>query len=125
MTYSLASLAAAIERDGFAFVDAPDMRDLLGEAELLEWDSFADSWSDLGVDTYMADGGRYRRRRFACYRANAAGIIRKPHQPHYQSRDYNPVNGGIDRWFEPVTKRSAATRYWGRSSAQLMRCSTG
>jgi hypothetical protein len=104
MTYSLASLAAAIERDGFAFVDAPDMRDLLGEAELLEWDSFADSWSDLGVDTYMADGGRYRRRRFACYRANAAGIIRKPHQPHYQSRDYNPVNGGIDRWFEPVTE---------------------
>ncbi len=105
MTYSLASLAAAIERDGFAFVDAPDMRGLLGEAELLEWGSFADSWNDLGVDTYMADGGRYRRRRFACYRANSAGIIRKSHQPHYQSRDYNLLNGGVDRWFEPVTER--------------------
>ena len=29
-------------------------------------------------------------------------IHRKPHQPHYQSRDYNPLNGGIARWFDPV-----------------------
>jgi hypothetical protein len=28
--------------------------------------------------------------------------LRKPHQPHYQSRDYNPLNGGVERWFEPV-----------------------
>ena len=31
-------------------------------------------------------------------------IVRKPHQPHYQSRDYNPLNGGIERWFEPVVE---------------------
>jgi hypothetical protein len=104
MTYSLGSLARAIERDGFAFVRAPDMRALLGGAELRDWDSFAASWNDLGVDTYMADGGRYRRRRFACYRATSVGLLRKPHQPHYQSRDYNPLNGGIERWFEPVTE---------------------
>ena len=30
--------------------------------------------------------------------------MRKPHQPHYQSRDYNPLNGGLERWFEPVTE---------------------
>jgi hypothetical protein len=51
----------------------------------------------------MADGVRYRRRRFACFRAAADGITRKPHQPHYQSRDYNPLNGGVERWFLPVT----------------------
>jgi hypothetical protein len=102
MTGSLAPLAGAIERDGFAFVQAPEMRALLGERELRDWDEFAASWNDLGVDTYMADGGRYRRRRFACYRATPAGISRKPHQPHYQSRDYNPLNGGLERWFEPV-----------------------
>ena len=28
--------------------------------------------------------------------------MRKPHQPHYQSRDYNPLNGGIERWFQPI-----------------------
>jgi hypothetical protein len=102
MPESLRPLADAIERDGFAFVRAPEMRGLLGAANLRDWDSFAASWNDLGVDAYMADGGRYRRRRFACYRATAAGILRKAHQPHYQSRDYNPLNGGIERWFEPV-----------------------
>ena len=30
-------------------------------------------------------------------------VTRKPHQPHYQSRDYNPLNGDIERWFEPVS----------------------
>ena len=35
------------------------------------------------------------------------GIDRKPHQPHYQSRDYNALNGGIARWFEPVPDATA------------------
>jgi hypothetical protein len=107
MSGSLGQLAGAIERDGFAFVRAPQMRALLGEAELRDWDAFAASWNDLGVDAYMADGGRYRRRRFAAFRANPAAIMRKPHQPHYQSQDYNPLNGGIERWFEPVTEAAA------------------
>jgi hypothetical protein len=50
----------------------------------------------------MADGGRYRRRRHAVFAVDAGGVVRKPHQPHYQSVDYNPVNGGIARWFEPI-----------------------
>jgi hypothetical protein len=102
MTEMLVSLADAIRRDGFAFVRAPEMRHLLEETGLRDWNSFAASWDDLGVDTYMADGGRYRRRRFGVFRATPAGIVRKPHQPHYQSRDYNPLNGGLERWFEPV-----------------------
>ena len=32
----------------------------------------------------------------------ATAITRKPHQPHYQSRDYNTLNGGIERWFSPI-----------------------
>ena len=44
-----------------------------------------------------------------CSRADArARSTRKPHQPHYQSRDYNPLNGGIERWFEPVTDEIGA-----------------
>jgi hypothetical protein len=30
------------------------------------------------------------------------GVLRQPHQPHFQAIDYNPLNGGIARWFEPV-----------------------
>ena len=70
---------------------------------LADWDAFADSWNRLELDTYMADGGRYRRRRHATFAAGADGAIaRKPHQPHFQSLDYNPLHGGIARWFEPV-----------------------
>ena len=56
----------------------------------------------------MADGGRYRRRRYAAFSVGSGGTRRKPHQPHYQSRDYNPLNGGIARWFEPITAEIAA-----------------
>jgi hypothetical protein len=107
MAELLVPIADVIRREGFAFVEAPDMGALLEEAGLSDWRSFAASWDDLGVDTYMADGGRYRRRRFAAFRATSEGIIRKPHQPHYQSRDYNPLNGGLERWFEPVTEAAA------------------
>jgi hypothetical protein len=104
MTGSLSDIAQAVAENGFALVRAPEMRAVFEAAGLLDWENFAGSWDDRGVDMYMADGGRYRRRRFACFRASEGGIARKPHQPHYQSRDYNPLNGGIQRWFEPVTK---------------------
>ena len=106
-----AVLAAAIERAGFTFVQSADMREALVSAgDLTDWDAFAESWNDLGLDTYMADGGRYRKRRFAAFAATADGVTRKPHQPHYQSRDYNALNGGIERWFEPVAPAVADGR---------------
>ena len=104
----LTAIAEAVACDGFACVRAPEMHAVLDGAGLSDWDRFARSWDDLGVDAYMADGGRYRRRRFACFRATPEGIVRKPHQPHYQSRDYNPLNGGIQRWFDPVAEATGA-----------------
>jgi hypothetical protein len=98
-------LHAAIAHDGFAFVHAPSMRSALEHAGSLDdWGAFAASWDDLALDEHMADHGRYRRRRHAVYAIAADGVIgREAHQPHYQSRDYNALNGGIERWFEPVT----------------------
>ena len=70
---------------------------------LADWDAFSASWNRLPHDGYMADGGRYRRRRHATFAIARDGAIeRRPHQPHYQSRDYNPLNGGVVRWFEPI-----------------------
>jgi hypothetical protein len=95
------SVKLAIAQHGFAHIPSPLMRELL--ASLGDWDGFAASWNDLEIDTYMADGGRYRRRRHAVYSALADGTLaRAPHQPHYQAREYNSLNGGIARWFEPV-----------------------
>jgi hypothetical protein len=100
------ALQSTVARDGFAFVHAPEMRDSLAPfGPLDDWASFSDSWNDLALDTYMADGGRYRRRRHAVYTATADGVIsRQPHQPHFQTLDYNPLHGGIARWFEPVAE---------------------
>lgn len=93
----------ALRTEGFAFVPAPEMRAALeAEGPLGDWESFVASWNDLGLDTYMADGGRYRKRRHAVFAVTDAAIERQPRQPHYQSRDYNALNGGIERWFEPV-----------------------
>jgi hypothetical protein len=103
----VSAIAGAVAAKGFALVRAPDMAALLEPAGLCQWPSFAASWNDLGLDAYMADGGRYRRRRFGVFRVAADGIVRKPQQPHYQSRDYNPLNGGIERWFEPITEAVA------------------
>lgn len=103
---SATGASQTLAKTGFIRVDADDAAGLLGAAAVADWAAFADSWNDLGLDGFMADGGRYRRRRFAAFSAapgaQAGSVVRKPHQPHYQSRDYNSLNGGVQRWFEPV-----------------------
>ena len=98
------SLRSAVQADGFAFVHGRALRAMLESiGSLADWNRFADSWNELEIDFCMADGGRYRRRRYAVYECRtAACITRQPHQPHYQPVDYNPLNGGVSRWFEPV-----------------------
>ena len=90
---------------GFMFLEGEETRALL-PAEAVSapaWEAFAASWEGMPVDEYMADGGRYRRRRFGVFEARPGqDIVRAPHQPHFQSRDYNRLNGGIERWFEPI-----------------------
>ncbi|QQO35536.1 2OG-Fe dioxygenase family protein [Bradyrhizobium diazoefficiens] len=49
--------------------------------------------------THMSDGGRYRRRRYTVFEVTKGSINR---QPHYQAKVYNRLNGGLERWFEPV-----------------------
>lgn len=96
-----ATLSAQIAADGYARIAGTDMLERL-DADTASWATFADSWNDLGPDLYMADGGRYRRRRHAAFACDHGMIVRKPDQPHYQSRDYNVLNGDVQRWFSPV-----------------------
>jgi len=97
-------LEALVRGEGFCFVGGADMREAFSrEGPLADWPAFAASWDDLHLDTYMADGGRYRRRRYGVYAADPSGLItREAHQPHFQSRSYNSLNGGVERWFEPI-----------------------
>ena len=100
-----AALAKAVEQDGFALVPSSRFTVMLAPdaVQPRNWNDFASSWTDMPLDTYMADGGRYRRRRFGVFSADAAQPIRRaPHQAHFQLRNYNALNGGVERWFEPI-----------------------
>jgi hypothetical protein len=99
------SLQESLSHDGFVFVRAEAMRRALAPfGSLDDWATFAASWNALELDEHMADGGRYRRRRHAVFATGPDGAIeRQPHQPHYQGLDYNPLNGGIARWFAAIT----------------------
>src|SRR6202011_3558508 len=61
-------LVSAIARQGYALVPAATMQPLLAASgPLSDWAEFGASWEELALDAYMADGGRYRRRRHAVY----------------------------------------------------------
>jgi hypothetical protein len=105
----LDTLYRRIESTGFSFAPATAMASwlqALASPGLSDWAQFQASWENMPPDTYMADGGRYRRRRHATLSAGPGNspIVLEPHQPHYQSLDYNPLNGGLARYFEPIAQ---------------------
>ncbi len=104
------AIVAALGTRGFVHVEADIMRGLLAPA-LRAWPSFAASWDRLPPDPFMGDGGRYRRRRHACFAIGGAGergpIRRLAHRPHYQTLEHNRLNGGVSRIFEPVEEAVA------------------
>jgi hypothetical protein len=101
---ALDALRERIAHAGFAFAPAAEMAPLLGA--LPDWHAFAASWDDLELDTHLPDGHRYRRRRHGTFSlaAGAAHVTREPHRPQYQGLEYNPLAGGIERWFEPMRR---------------------
>jgi hypothetical protein len=96
---------AQLEEAGFCLADADSFARAVAEQEpkLAEtWQAFAQSWFDMPLDTHMADHGRYRRRRHACFSVLEERITLLPPRAHTQALHYNHLNGGIDRWFEPI-----------------------
>ncbi|MEP7157750.1 MAG: 2OG-Fe dioxygenase family protein [Betaproteobacteria bacterium] len=103
MSVSAQSLCDEMALEGFCFVPSGEIAPLLPGIGA-DWNDFADSWNDMPLDTYMADGGRYRRRRYATLsvaRGETTAIL-EPHQPHFQSVDYNTLNGGVARHYEAI-----------------------
>lgn len=110
MTATLPALHDQLRQDGFAFVAADPMQALLDAHSLPDWAVFTASWNDLVPDAYLASTGRHRRRRHAVFSADARGVHRKAHQPHYQSKTYNTLQGDIERWFEPIIAEGPSLR---------------
>ncbi len=106
-TLPLADIADRLAQQHFLFIDSSDtvaLLSALAQAPIGDDQEFLDSWNRLEADQYMADGGRYRKRRHATYAIQGAGETARlmPYQPHYQTVDYNPLNGGVARYFAPI-----------------------
>lgn len=97
-----------LDEAGFCFVSGKRMESLLmagDESALSDWQCFQESWNCMPRDNYMADGGSYRYRRHATLSAGPGETTARleRHQPHYQGLDYNALNGGIARHYDPIS----------------------
>lgn len=95
------SLAAMLRAPGFVRLRPAAMQQAL-QVPAAALEDFASSWERLETDGFMADGGRYRRRRHANFIQGDFAPRRGLHRPHFQASVHNSLNGGVDRWFAPV-----------------------
>jgi hypothetical protein len=109
----LPALTHALQHSGYALVRPLDVCALAG-CTLAELDALAASWNELAPDNYLKDGGRYRRRRHACFIQDGADLTLAPHRAHWQPVEYNALHGGMHRLFEPVGADTLALPAWGR-----------
>jgi hypothetical protein len=120
-TYAAAGEAAALLRSrGHAVLSPAGVATLAG-CELAQLDALAPSWDDLPPDSYLKDGGRYRRRRHSCFIAEGAALRQVAHRAHWQPVEYNALHGGMQRWFEPMQPGVVATPAWQGLVAGLAR----
>ena len=122
---ALSDLDAQLAGSGYAVLSAHDLAQLahVPASALAAW---APLWDDLPPDQFLKDGGRYRRRRHACFVVLPGAtpqVEPVPHRAHWQPVEYNALHGGIERWFEPLPASLQADRHWAALlSALATRC---
>lgn len=103
----------ALQSTGHAAISPEGVCELIG-LDMSALASLAPSWNDLPLDTYLRDGGRYRRRRHVCFTVDGDHLARVPGRAHWQPLEYNALHGGMERWFEPVAADVLAQPAWSR-----------
>lgn len=116
----LDGLDAALRDRGFAVL-APEAVAALADVPLAAFDALVPSWDGLCSDDYLKDGGRYRRRRHACFVVEAGALHPVPHRMHWQPVEYNALHGGMERWFAPIEPTTVAQPAWGALIRALAR----
>ena len=106
-----AGTVAAVQRQGYAVLSRASVVQFT-QCAAADLDALRPSWNDLPPDAYLKDGGRYRRRRHACYVIDGENITPTPHRAHWQPLEYNALHGGMQRWFEPVAPATADAPVW-------------
>jgi hypothetical protein len=109
----LAQCQQVLSHHGHAVLGPASLSELAGVA-LTEFDAWRSSWSRLPPDAYLRDGGRYRRRRHACYTIDHDLLCSVARRAHWQPVEYNALHGGLERWFEPIEPEVANSAAWRR-----------
>jgi len=113
----------ALARDGFALLNAASVLQWLG-SDLLAAHQLHKAWHDLPADTFLKDGGRYRRRRHSCFVVDDSQVRQVPHRAHWQPLAYNALHGGMQRWFEPMDPATVAQALWASILVHLGHAAT-
>ncbi len=92
-------------------LDAAALCQLL-PATQVELNTLRPSWDELPADTYLRDGGRYRRRRHSCFVVEGDSVQLVAHRAHWQPLEYNALHGGLERWFEPISTGVVEAPAW-------------
>lgn len=102
-------------KDGYFVAKNNKVMSLINTISSFEWDTFSDSWNDLDLDNYMSDRGTYRYRRHAVFTCKkyTKDIIQLHNVPHYQSSQYNALNGDIERWYKPIENKIVGSSTFG------------
>jgi hypothetical protein len=100
-----------LQTQGYAVMDAGTVAAWAG-APLDALNALVASWNDLLPDEYLKDGGRYRKRRHACFTATGGVLQAVPHRAHWQPLEYNALHGGMQRWFAPMQPEVVNSPAW-------------
>lgn len=92
-----------LQNKGYTFVPGSVLKKMLelDDADVADFSSY---WHGLTLDKYMADGGRYRFRRYNALKTKpgSQGFVLQPRHPYKQSAYVNTLNGGIDRYYDDL-----------------------
>ena len=104
-------IASQLRQAGFAVLTPADVARWVG-CDLAALMALNADWESLPPDDFLKDGGRYRRRRHACFVVQGDQVQQAPHRAHWQPVEYNALHGGMQRWFAPMQDATVALPVW-------------
>ena len=111
-------VADQLRRAGYAVLSPGDVAAWSG-CHLQDLQVLVADWATLPPDDFLKDGGRYRRRRHACFEVFHGRVEQVPHRAHWQPLEYNALHGGMERWFAPMESATVARPVWQQLLAAL------
>ncbi|MFN4118867.1 2OG-Fe dioxygenase family protein [Acidovorax sp.] len=111
-----------LQEAGYAVLSPTGVAQWMG-CDLADLTTLNGDWDTLPPDEFLKDGGRYRRRRHACFVVAGGQVQQVPHRAHWQPVEYNALHGGMERWFAPMEPATVARPVWQRLLAALAQVS--